>query len=473
MRLSNWFAASLAIIAVHAHGMALSSRGVGQVLIYPYYTVNNHQQTMFSLSNDTELGKAVQVTFREARDGRVVYVQDVFLGPNQSWSASVFALRDIGVDNDGVGIGSRDAACVQTLTNPVTKTTPSGLVYHTFDTASYTGTMADGGPTDDARTREGFIEVIELGQIGGNTATVISPRNSTPPDCSVVVPFVKMIGDIGVPIGGLSGTAAVINVPQGTFFGFDPKVIDGFRVQRIMPPTFATLDMAGDDGESTVRASIEYGGSFLTTTFPRKQAIDAVSALFMATTLTGDIDNTADIGAATDWVLTFPTKEYYVGANPIGGDTRPFEKIFSEAPAGSSPVTTDYSARSRDGYDLVGNWCGFNECPPIHPEVAYQTQVVSFYPQRHADMSNVLYSNVPTFAPIADGDGQAGTATIEFIVGHLRASSEGYVLAGLPVIGVQAINYVNDDVAGGVLSNYSGTAALRGTLRCEAAAGCH
>src|SRR3569833_1507265 len=178
MRFSKLFAVSLAMAAAQAHGMALSSRGVGQVLIYPNYTVNNHQQTMFSLSNDTEKGKALQVAFHEAYDGRVVYAQDVFLGPNQSWCATVFALRDIGVENDGVGIGSRDKACVQTLTNPATKTTSSGLVYRTFDTSSYTGTLADGGPTTDARTREGFFEVIELGQIGGNTAAVISPRNA-------------------------------------------------------------------------------------------------------------------------------------------------------------------------------------------------------------------------------------------------------------------------------------------------------
>jgi hypothetical protein len=170
-------------------------------------------------------------------------------------------------------------------------------------------------------------------------------------------------------------------------------------------------------------------------------------------------------------VLTFPTKQFYVGAAPVGVDNRPFEKDFAEAPAGSSPVTNDYRAYARDGYDLVGNWCGFNECPPITPELGYQTQVVSFYPQLHDDhSSNVLGSNVATFAPVASDS--AGFATLEFIVGHMNASNEGYRLVGLPVIGVQAINYINDNLAGGVLANYSGTAPLRATLTCEAAMGC-
>jgi len=465
----KWFAASLAIVAAHAHGMTLSSRGVGQVLIYPYYTVNNHQQTMFSLTNNTETGKAVQVTFREAYDGRAVYTQNVFLGANQSWSATVFALRDVGTNDDGLGIESSDHACTQTLTNAATKTTSSGLVYHTFDSSSYTGTNVDGGPTGTARMREGFIEAIELGQIGGSTAGVISARNGPAQDCSVVVPFVKMIGEFGTPIGGLSGTAAVINVAQGTYFGFEPKAIDGFRVQRLVPTALADLSMAGDEGESTVSASVEYRGTFLTATFPRRQAIDAVSALFMSSTLTGDIDNTAEIGAATDWLLTFPTKEFYVDKTPAVANTLPFEKKFSAAPAGSSPVHTGYAAYTRDGFDVTGNWCDFLECPPVVPVIGYQTQIVAVDPKQQVS-SAVLASGVSTPASIAPNS--AGTATLTFD-GRLNKSNEGYVLDGLPVIGVQAIHYVNNDVGGGVLSNYSGTAPLRTTLDCEAAAGCH
>jgi hypothetical protein len=470
MTFTKVLAASLAILATQAHGMTLSSRGVGQVLIYPYYTVNNHQQTMFSLTNATTMGKAVQVTFREGYDGRVVYAQEVYLGSNQSWSASVFALRDIDVENDGVGIATQDTACVQTITNSVAKTTSSGLAYHTFDTSSYTGANADGGPTTDARTHEGFFEVIELGQIGGDTAAVISPRNAPTPDCSVVVPFVKMLGDVGTPIGGLSGSAAVINVAQGTFFEFEPKAIDGFRVQRLVPPALADLSMAGDDAKTTVIASIEYGGNYLTATFPRNQAIDAVSSLFMASSLTGDFDDSEGIAATTDWVLTFPTKQFYVdNTSKSSVDVRPFEKRFSDAPAGSSPVANYYSGYSRDGYDLVRNWCGFGECPPNGPRFDFQTKVASFVPRTQLDRSPVLDSALVTAAPIAPDE--AGTATINF-TGRMKASIEGYVLDGLPVIGVQAIQYVNGNVAAGVLSNYSGTASLRSTLDCEAAMGC-
>ena len=84
----------------------------------------------------------------------------------------------------------------------------------------------------------------------------------------------------------------------------------------------------GSDVDLAISASIDYDGTFLTASFPRKQAIDAVSALFMATSLTGEFDNSSDIGAATDWVLTFPTKQFYVGGTPVGIDNRPFDKAF-------------------------------------------------------------------------------------------------------------------------------------------------
>jgi len=48
----------------------------------------------------------------------------------------------------------------------------------------------------------------------------------------------------------------------------------------------------------------------------------------------------------------------------------------------------------------------------------------------------------------------------------LGASNEGIVLTGVPVLGAQAINYVNSNVTAGVLSNYSGAARLRTRVSC-------
>src|SRR5678810_1169910 len=96
---------TLAIAIATALGAASSSsvavmlnpRGTGQVLIYPYYTVN-HQQTLVSVINTTAHGKALKVRFREGYDGREVAGFNVYLGPYDSW---VGAIYDTSADGTG------------------------------------------------------------------------------------------------------------------------------------------------------------------------------------------------------------------------------------------------------------------------------------------------------------------------------------------------------------------------------------
>ena len=40
----------------HASGVALNPRGLGQVLIFPYYTVNKSQDTLLSIGNTGDTG---------------------------------------------------------------------------------------------------------------------------------------------------------------------------------------------------------------------------------------------------------------------------------------------------------------------------------------------------------------------------------------------------------------------------------
>ncbi len=452
-RCCSFFSASL--IAVGAHAMTINPNGTGQVLIYPYYTVNAHQQTIFTVGNPTQAGKAVQVTFREGYDGNVVYAIDVFLGPNATWSANVFAPEDAGQTGSGAAIVSTDTSCTYAAVHTAPATTPSGFSFDDFSNANYSGVEADSGPTTDARQREGFIEAIEMAEIQGDTLQSISVADGTP-NCSQLPPATSNSADFSAPKGGLVGGAAVIDVPQGTFFAFEPRAIDGFRDEAVVPPNAISLSDAGDSASDSVSASINYHGDYLTLTFPRARAIDAVSALFMADTVYGDVDQTPSIGAGTAWVLTFPTKEYYLNRSLA---SPPFESAFSN---GGSPVRTSYQINVRDGTFQSTNTCGFNECPQLVPLVQYQTQVITFLPQT-SPPSAVLGSALVTAAPAA---GDVGAALFTFSQ-EMDASNEGYVLIGIPVFGMQAINYVNSNVTAGVLSNYSGTAALRTTVSCS------
>ncbi|HEY6543590.1 MAG TPA: hypothetical protein VIZ64_01705 [Dokdonella sp.] len=53
-----------------AHAVSLNPRGLGQVLVYPYYTVNKGQDTLVSIGNASNIGQVVKVQFSEGMNGR-------------------------------------------------------------------------------------------------------------------------------------------------------------------------------------------------------------------------------------------------------------------------------------------------------------------------------------------------------------------------------------------------------------------
>lgn len=75
--------AVLAVIGLAATGAAvavnLSPQGTGQVLIYPYYTVNANQDTYFSVGNQSGFPQVLKVRFNEGRNGRPALDVDVVL----------------------------------------------------------------------------------------------------------------------------------------------------------------------------------------------------------------------------------------------------------------------------------------------------------------------------------------------------------------------------------------------------------
>ena len=58
--------AGVAVIANMANAVNLNPDGLGQVLLYPYYTVNGGQNTLLSVVNTTNVGKAVKVASSKA-----------------------------------------------------------------------------------------------------------------------------------------------------------------------------------------------------------------------------------------------------------------------------------------------------------------------------------------------------------------------------------------------------------------------
>lgn len=157
----------LAIVALAgsvspAQAVYLSSDGSGQVLLFPYYTVNSDNQTLISIVNTTDRGKATRLFFREGRNSRVAMELSIYLAPHDVWSGSVFSIAQGGPAN----LVTLDNSCtVPALkTNATLPTLSNGNRYAPFSNGAYTGSSDDAGPDDRTRTRESHFELIELGR---------------------------------------------------------------------------------------------------------------------------------------------------------------------------------------------------------------------------------------------------------------------------------------------------------------------
>ena len=62
--------AGVAGIVGSAQAVNVNPDGLGQVLIYPYYTTNGDNMTLLSVVNTTDQAKAVKVRFLEGENSR-------------------------------------------------------------------------------------------------------------------------------------------------------------------------------------------------------------------------------------------------------------------------------------------------------------------------------------------------------------------------------------------------------------------
>jgi len=306
--------AGVAGIANMASAVNLNPDGLGQVLLYPYYTVNAHQQTLLSVVNtDTVNGKAVKVRFLEGYNSREVLDFNLFLSPADVWTAGIFSLSDAGVTGTGAGIFTFDNSC----TAPAFPEGPlsNGAHYQHFLNYAYSGSNSDTGPTTDDRTREGHFEMIQMSDIvpGGDLFVDTKHISSVPKDCgSAETDFETNGTDTAPPTGGLFGSAAVVNVAAGTFYAYNADAIDGFSAVKLNTPTgflTPTLAQVNDPLPGTATSYVFNNGVLLTSDYPAPaQSIDAVSSLFEAANIYNQYETSNNGSVGTDWVVNFPTK---------------------------------------------------------------------------------------------------------------------------------------------------------------------
>ncbi|MCB1577029.1 MAG: hypothetical protein KDI81_06710, partial [Xanthomonadales bacterium] len=150
------------------------------------------------------------------------------------------------------------------------------------------------------------------------------------------------------------------------------------------------ISVGASDADAT--AYVFNNGQLIQATYgasaPGSRKIDAVSALFTQNNIFNEYVLGGGAAATTDWVVTFPTKRFYVD-NLIVGATAiaPFVNVFdgtSDVEVGLFPFNREEaSPGSCTGSDADNPNCGvcFSPCddPTFNaPVLSYEAQIISF-----------------------------------------------------------------------------------------------
>lgn len=398
----------------NANTLQLSQEGSGEVLIFPYYTVRNGTLSLLSLVNQTASGKALRLRVRESFGGRPVAELNLFLSPKDVWTAAIVP------SGDAAAIISNDKSC----TFPAISGSSTGLV---FSNAAFVNDTSTFTPATLDRVREGYLEVIEMATLvnTGLLARDVTHFAGTPACKLVSDGAAAALNPVAVgtvaPSGGVVGSMSFINLADGLSVSYNATGINGFwktgpgaPVPAVSPVTAATPDLTS--GANTTVTVTDEGKTYVST-FAR--SIDAVSALFMASTINGEYGFTSDGVFSNAFVVTFPTKPYYVHSTVLG----PFQRAYSAA---TSQACDDGYVSSVDREEFVAvTPDDFPERPPSQPPPlswCSSTNVygLGFYSQNGATRPTPTAFDSPRLQPISVVQNQGLPAPLGKEGGHVQ-----------------------------------------------------
>jgi len=479
---------ALSTVAPGANAVTLNPRGLGQALIYPYYTVNAGFGTLLSVVNTTPNGKAAKLRFHEGRNGRAVFSLNIYLSPFDAWVAQVYSSGD---ENSLAAIATNDLSCVMpAFLLPVDP--GSGPPRANFSNASFSGVNADGGPAGTERTREGFFDVIEMGEVTDaaqhTLAAITHDADGVPASCEQVHAAWSAPGgywgqnaqtDLAPPAGGLYGAESIINIAEGVMYTINATAIDGFSsaIQHTGPGDAAPdLNTVSANGSGTYTALVPIGARLIDAEFAKPE--DAISALLTVDNLYNEFVVDAGIGARAEWIVTLPTKRFYTDPALLAATTSyaplPFDTVFSGVDGGTACSAVAAQAFNREEAATIG--CELL-CPP-HPELGLCFNANSVgLSALESPLGSKLSIGNDAFVSRVDATAygfRSGWLRIDLTTdsygsldsNHVLTAVNGPRFPGLPAIGFAAVNYVNANVNPGVLANYSAASPHRARASC-------
>lgn len=413
-----------------AQAVHVSADNLGQALIFPYYTVRGGWTTLFGVTNTSGLVVMVKVRFHEAYNSRDVFDFNIVLSPYDVWTGWVS-------DVDGrPGIFTEDKSCT-------IGAIPSTGQPFLDGQNTYTGSAADGGPTDVDRMNEGYVEMIMMGASEDPSvqdfatdfplaAGAIHVSGATPKGCQALIDASLNVGQLQTlrdnfpnyqtdpitdqPLDPLKGTFALVNGPKGfnavglpvhlANFSTGTSIINGASLVTLQLSAADTGVFEDSYNEPSLYASNTVG-QYLSNAGAPTTALNtnppSVTGALEASNVLNEWSRRTNAAAgwvtATDWVITFPTKNLHVDNDPgnefagrntgrgnavdtglVTADLQPFTQSFVDTAAdpvvrrGKSCDTVSYILRNRE--EQRSTAAGFS--PGGSSQLCYETNVLTF-----------------------------------------------------------------------------------------------
>lgn len=531
-----------------AQAVHVAQDGLGQVLIFPYYTVRGGWQSLFHVTNTsgTDL-VAVKVRFHESFNSRDVLDFNLILSPNDVWTAYVSDSAN------GPVINTVDTSCTAPVIPAGGAVFPAPLVAGVPSPPSFTGGAADGvtygpppanaalSPVD--RMREGYMEMILMGTANVQRLQGIAPGALNYASAQLLLGAVHNPVTGVLPVGGCDNLSFAFRNPAGVAlfnsadglkgqFGYPdlngaavvppdttqnplkgsfslvnsglgwsagglpvtlanfwptvagPGVANNLLSMQLSPNSAGPGNWAISWHEPTLNAANTIG----TILNPNSDAVvagpaanaEAVGFTIQHTNVINEWSRRTDPQGwttDTDWVVTFPTKLFYVdndpnneyagraagragiapGLPPIAAwpnPPAPFASYFTFVAAGpNNPVRAGLSCDALtfnlyDRNERLAVGAGFS--PGGNPRLCYEANVLTF------DGSNILKSNAATVSSINGLPGEAGWLNIAFSAPAAGGAS-ALVAPGRPAIGFQITvrNTSNSSLNEAMIYNHS------------------
>lgn len=439
-----------------AHAVYQDANGIGQALIYPYYTVQqdssgNSFNTYLSVVNTTATGKVVKVRFREGKNSREVLDFNLYLSPNDVWTGAI-----VPADSTTASPGrliTADVSC----TNPAIPATGVDFRNH-----QYSGAFDDAAGTTLSRTREGYVEMLEMATvIGPSLVAITHGATGSPPGCASVQgpgPNALPLADQAAPTGGITGTGTLINVNNGSDSGYNAIALANVTAANIYTDIGSEVgNLAQADPVSVVITSSATGTRAYTSAW--LAGIDAVSSTMMHQNVINEYVLDAATKSNTDWVMTFPTKRFYVttaaanppftnkftatgscetfgfqffnreerGAAAAGGDFSPLPPGVTAGLCWESTILSIRSGQAHNPSGTTSGVLGSVNTQPVNVTTGFQN-----------GWANLSFTGANSLVGLVS---QAGSNTVNVTTGVAAAGAQTYL--GLPVTGFMARTFNN------------------------------